>query len=207
MAEFREVMPTVSAAGAVLISLVFIALILTSEETRKLAFNWEFAVALVAISLPLSILISQIYHAFFSKFGFKKMNLNMKYSGKRVNMHKIDVAIDYLSWKNGKGDKEWFVIQKRATAFHLFNMLRSVSISFLFSYTLSLVWNQLFGTLSIFWLGAGLVYGVVVSCCILFWLSCREIWEVWMLLDRKIVKDIEPELDSWIKDEKESFAT
>jgi hypothetical protein len=155
MAEFRETMPTISGPGAFLVSLIFIALILTSVESRDLAFNWQFAVALVAISFPISVLITQLYHALSTKFGYRMKNWGEKYAKYKKNMYKLDTMVDYLSWKKNKGMKEWGVIQKRASAYNLFSMLRGVSILFLLAYTIFLAWNRLCGHISIFGWGVG----------------------------------------------------
>ena len=148
-------MPTISGPGAFLVSLIFIALILTSVESRDLAFNWQFAVALVAISFPISVLITQLYHALSTKFGYRMKNWGEKYAKYKKNMYKLDTMVDYLSWKKNKGMKEWGVIQKRASAYNLFSMLRGVSILFLLAYTIFLAWNRLCGHISIFGWGVG----------------------------------------------------
>ena len=137
MVEFREIIPTVTGPGAFLVSLIFLALILTSGKSRSLALDWQFAVALVAISIPLSIFITQTYHAFFTKFGFQ-MKDYAKGTPKK-EMHKIDVMLDYLSHKKRKGTMEWMTVNKRAIAYHLFSTLRILSILFLFIYVLLII--------------------------------------------------------------------
>ena len=202
MAEFRETIPTISGPGAFLVVLIFLALILTSSKSRDLAFNWQFAVALVAISIPTSIFITQIYHSFFTKFGFRMKNWGEKYTKYKKNMHKLDGMVDYLSYKSGKGDKEWVIIQKRATAYHLFSMLRDISVLFLLSYFIFLFWNELYGhVISISWWGVVLTGAVAFFSTILFHLACKDVWEAWELLDRKIIKEIETDLDDWVKEE------
>ena len=201
MAEFRETFPTITGPGAFLVSLIFIALILTSSESRNLAFDWQFAVALVAISYPISILITQLYHALFTRFGFRKKNFGERYAKYKKNMYKVDTMVDFLFWKKGNGEKEWRIIQKRATAYNLLNMLRCISILFILAYTIFLVWNRFYEHMYIIWWGVGLTYGIVILCTISFWLACDDIWDVWMILDREIIKDIESDLDAWVKDE------
>jgi hypothetical protein len=201
MAEFRETIPTITGPGAFLVSLIFLALILTSEDSRKLAFNWEFAVALVAISFPISIFITQVYPALFVKLGYqmKAKDWCEKYKNCEKDMHKLDVMVDYLAHKKCKGDKEWVIIQKRATAYNLFDMLRGISILFIFCYTLILIWYVFNYHYTVFRLGVGSIYGIALFCTALFWFSCKDIWNVWMLLDRKIINDeeISGDLDKW----------
>jgi hypothetical protein len=200
MSEFREPMPIVSGPGAFLISLIFIALILTSSESRDLAFNWQFAVALVAISLPISILITQIFHAFLTKFGYRMKNWGEKYTKYKKKMYILDSMVDYLSWRESKGEKEWRIIQKRASAYWLVSMLLYVSVFFLLGYTIAVL-NLLSGNIPVCWWGVGLTYLITILCVILFWLAREDIWKAYMILDRKIIKDIESELDTWIKTE------
>lgn len=128
MVEFREIIPTVTGPGAFLVFLIFLALILTSEKSRSLALDWQFAVALVAISIPLSIFVTQIYHAFFTKLGFRMKDYAKGYPKKE--MHKIDVMVDYLSHQKRKDTMEWTIVNKRAIAYHLFSILRILSILF-----------------------------------------------------------------------------
>lgn len=203
MAEFREPIPIISGPGAVLVALIFIALILTSEESRILAFNWQFAVALVAISFPISVLITQVYHAFYTKFGYRKKNWGEKYARYKKNMHKLDAMADYLIYEKGAGEKGWVIIQKKATAYHFSGMLLCVSFLFIPGYTIFLILacNGLFRHFHISWWGVVFTYGIATFCTILFWLARKVIWEAYMLLDRKIIKGIESCLDAWAKDE------
>jgi len=198
MVESREAIPIITGSGAFSVSLIFLALILTSEKSRNLAINWEFAVALVAISFPMSIFINQVYHALFTIFGFSKKNWGDKFKKYTKSMNKINAMVDYLSYKNDKGDKEWVIIQKRATAYSLFDMLRWITILFLLVYTITLKYN-VYGQID-YW-GVGLIYGIIIFCTIIFRRACKNIWDEYMLLDRKIIKDIEPDLDSWIQEE------
>lgn len=199
----REAIPTISGPGAVLGSLILLALILTSDNSRKLAFNWEFDAALVVISLPISIFITQVYHALFMKFGHRKKNWGEKYEKYKKSMNILDNMADYLCYKQGKGDKEWVIIQKRAATYSLHDMLRGVTILFILIYTICLIYyfwiNNVYG--QIWYLGVSLTYLIAISCTVFFWLACKNIWDEYMILDRKIIKDIESDLDSWIKEE------
>ncbi len=218
MAEFREAIPTISGPGTFLIFLIFLALILTSDESlasiltsdenNQLNFNWSFAAALAAISLPTSIFITQIYRGCFEKFGVNKSDWGEEYTEYKRDMLKLYAMVDYLSHKNGKGDKEWVIIQKRATAYHLFSMLRYVSFSFLFCYTIIifLIWTGWCGhTISISCSGLGVASMIVIALLsgIVFHFSSKDVWNVWMILDKKIIRDrdIKLELDAWIKEE------
>lgn len=187
MVESREAIPTISGSGAFLVSLIFLALILTSEKSRNLAFNWEFAVALVAISFPISIFITQLYHALFMIFGYRKKNWGDKFEkyNNTKSMYILDIMVDYLCHKADKGDKEWVIIQKRAVAYNLFDMLRWVTILFLLVYTISLIYN-VYG--QIYYWGVILLYGIAISCTILFWRACESIWDAYMLLDTHLLQ-------------------
>lgn len=212
MAEFREPMPTITGPGTYLIALIFIALIATSKQTSAFALKLENAAVLVAISLPLSLLITQVYHACFTKFGYKKKNKywDNRYSKYKKEMYKLDTMVDYLSWQNCKGEKEWFVIQKRASTYHLFSVLLWSSCLFFLAYTIFLLANKFYS----FWLCAGffwdidiycwgvcLTYFITVVCLLSFLCARKKIWDVWMVLDRKIIKNIESDLDDWLEDE------
>jgi hypothetical protein len=68
MDEFREVIPTLTGPGAFLITLIVLGL---------LAMGWDLSddglliAGLVAFSLPLSVFITQVYHAYHRRGGFK----------------------------------------------------------------------------------------------------------------------------------------
>jgi hypothetical protein len=198
MVESREAIPIITGSGAFSVSLIFLALILTSEKSRNLAFNWEFAVALVAISFPTSIFINQVYHALFTIFGFSRKKFGSEFEKYTKHMNILNAMVDYLAYKQKKGDKEWIIIQKRATAYSFFDMLRWITILFLLVYTITLVHN-VYGQID-YW-GVGLIYGITIFCTIIFWHACKNIWDEYMVLDRKIIKDIKPDLDSWIQEE------
>lgn len=203
MAEFREAIPTISGSGTFLIFLIFLALILTSDESRQLAFDWEIAVALVAISIPTSIFITQIYHGYFMKFGIKKKNFGDEYTKYKKDMHTLDVMVDYLSYKC-VGNKEWVIIQKRGTAYHLFSMLRAVSFLFLFCYIIFIIWNEYWGNIipiSWSWFGVASIIVIAFLSGIIFHYNCKDVWNDWMILDKMIIRDIKSKLDDWIKEE------
>ena len=203
-------MPIITGPGAYLIALVFIALIATSKQTCTFALKLENAATLVAISIPLSVLLTQVYHACFTKFGYKKKNWCSRYSNDEKNNYMLDTMVDYLSWQKCKGEKEWFVIQKRASAYNLFSMLFYSSLLFLIAYTMFLLANKfyiywlcpgLFWDIHIYWWGAGLTYFITCVCLLSFLCACKMIWKAYMVLDRKIVKDIESDLVGWVKEE------
>ena len=160
MAEFRENIPTISGPGTFLISLIFLALILTSEKSRNLAFDLEFAVTLVAISFPISIFLTQVYHALFMIFGYRKKDWGDQFIEYTKSMYMLDTMVDYLCHKVCKGDKEWVIIQKRAVAYNLFDMLHWTTILFLLVYTISLMHID-YG--QIYHWGVFLIYGLVSS--------------------------------------------
>ncbi len=140
------------------------------------------------------------------------------------------------------GAKDWVILQKRATAYHLFSMLRYVSFLFPFGYIAVLAWNisipwSWFDVASIIviallsgisysglgvasimviallasiidialisYSGPGVALMIVIALLsgILFHYNCKDFWNVWMILDRRIIRDggIKTELDAWIK--------
>ena len=201
MPNFKELIPTVSGPGSFLVSLIFISLFLTSGKSRSLILNWQFAVALVAISLPLSILITQIYHAYFIKYGYTKKIWGPKYKKYKINMSKLDAMFDYLSWAKSKGDKEWVIIQKKASAYNLFNMLFIVSLGFFYIYAIILIVNIFERYFDINVIGVILTSLILIASNIIFLTGCEETWDIYQLLDRRLLKDIEEDLEGWIKEE------
>lgn len=213
MADFREAIPTVTGPGIFLIFLVFLALLLTSSETLELALDWQKATALFVISIPTSIFITQTYHGVFTKFGF---GMKAKYWGDEYKKYKkdmctIDSMVDYLSYKNGLGDKQWLILQKKAIAYHNFSILRAMSVFFLFCYSTFLYWNKSIGHLisEFLWNGFGvfLVLAITFSLGVIFHLSCKETWKAFMILDKELIREninsenIKSCLDSWIERE------
>lgn len=62
--------------------------------------------------------------------------------------------------------------------------------------------SAIFGDdVGVWWPGVALVLGVTFLCVIIFHLACREVWNVWMMLDRKLIKEIESDLYTWAKEE------
>jgi hypothetical protein len=200
MTELRETLPTISGSGAFAVSLILFALIFASDESRNLAFNWQFTIALVAISFPISFFINQIHHSIFIFFGFQRKDSYKTFSIDKKSYIKLDVMLDYLAFRDGKGDKGWSIIQKRALGYHLFSTLKEVSLFFIVCYSIFLFWNYFYGDIEILLLGAIFVYFIVTVCVFLFWYTCDRIWDIWMLLDKKVVKDYKNEIRKWCND-------
>jgi len=203
MSILREPIPTITGPGGFLIALIFIALILTSFESRGLAFDWQFALALVAISVPLSILITQTYQALFMKFGSRRMleHFGSRWPRYKKRGHELVVMLDYLSWKRDLADKEWGIIRREATAFHLFNMLKWTSSLFLLGYVILLPWYALCQRMSVLWWGVAMTLAAAALCFYSFWAASKESWKTWMMIDRKLIKELKPCWTSWLIEE------
>jgi low affinity Fe/Cu permease len=197
--EFKEPSPTVSGPGAYLICWIFIALFLTSPETRQLCLNWQFSLALVAISLPASVFITQTYSAFLTLFVYRRKTWEPKFQRYRKHFHKIDSMSDYLVWKKDLGEKEYRQIEREAWEFNLYMMLGSMSILFLISYTLYLVFFS--QNISVFWTGVIGIYALSLCCTTLFLIASKEAWEAYLTLDRRAMKELEPLLIQWAEQE------
>jgi len=199
MSEFGESFPTISGPGSYLAFLIFFALLLTNENTQLIATNWQFAVALVAISIPASVFITQIYHALFTKFGFNKLRIREIYPQYENIVYELAVLIDYFAHKRECQNKEYQIIRKRAAYYHLQNMLKSISILFSLSYVII-----------IFFLGHSdaithvnlLGYLIVIFLPILFFFifnfASEKNWKLWNELNLRFIEDNKEEFNDWL---------
>jgi hypothetical protein len=210
MAEFREQMPILTGPGAYFISLAFIALLSTSNYTFTWVFDLEKTAVLIAISFPISVFITQLYHAFFTKFGYEKKDWVKRFSKYTKDGYLLDSMVDYLSWEKDLGQKEWFVIQKRYSAFILFNMLKWTTFGFFVLYLLFCLilvilkfclCPQHYSHVEIRWWGIALTSIVCIVCILTFRVACKKVWNTFMCLDSKLIEGIEKHLIEWLKKE------
>ncbi len=128
VADLREASP-----GALLTVLTFLALVFTSEESRKLALNWQFALALAAMSLPASIVIIELYSASMKGIYEKKFDCcwPIEYSKYRGHGHDLDSMTDFLLYAMDRGEREYKQCEKESWEHHLMSMLFACDVVFL----------------------------------------------------------------------------
>lgn len=202
--EFRENIPTITGPGAFFIALVITALLITSQVTRDfLLEKWSVTIGLVAISIPLSVLFNQIYHSLFLIFGFKKKHFHKKFRIKNDFNYLIDTMLDYSSFESKESQKEWFIIQKRATAFNFNCTILMVTIIFTIIYILYLI----LGCSIKYIIGKYCIIGniaIIVLCIlliILFMKTCKKLWSTLMVLDRKLLEKQYTYIKKWLIEE------
>ncbi len=195
---FREAMPTLTGPGSVLAALVFIALILTSKETRDLALSYQFALAIVAISFPASVLLSQLYYAVFTKVALRRKwdVWGKEFITRKKDMYTLDTMFEYLATR-GRQD-EWAVVQRLSTSFNLFDMFFYVTLCFVLGYTGLLGISLVKGIDGISVAGTALTFVIALGTLFLFHAARSNVWNAYMVLDRRLLREgLSEEIKSW----------
>lgn len=195
---FREAMPTLTGPGSVLAALVFIALILTSKETRDLALSYQFALAIVAISFPTSVLLSQLYYAVFTKVALRRKwdVWGKEFIARKKDMYMLDTMFEYLATRGRQ--EEWTLVQRLATSYNLFDMFSYVTLCFGIGYTVLIMIGIAGGMAGLSPVGVFVTYMFAVASLILFHAARENVWNAYMVLDRRLLREgLSEEIKTW----------
>lgn len=196
MSDFREVIPTLTGPGAYFVFLLILAIMIF--DIKWFHSNIVIIVGLVALSIPFSVVITQIYHALFRIYGFGKLDFikTFKKKGreewKNLPDYLVDAKVDFLALT--KSEKENFylkdsreLISRQSSAFHLSMMFFGISAFFTIAYPIALIilvriynfqfnWDFLF-----FYSTILIIFCELLS--VLFWQSSIAPWNAWNKLE------------------------
>lgn len=198
MAGFREPIPTITGPGGYFVFLLILAVMWTSKDGIEVVFNWNYAVALVAISIPLSVFVTQVYHALFRLFGFKSLEWIKPYlKGEKASLieqgreaYGIDVMMDFLVSKKDSDGGGFEICQKQATAYHISNMLFWTSAVFVVLYVSLLVFMYFTMTLPDFSaIGVLLTFVFTVCLAVVFRTARKTAMRAWEMINSKLLQD------------------
>jgi len=207
MDEFREGIPTLTGPGAFLITLIFLGALAISEGRVWVFSNGIVIVGLVTLSLPLSVFITQVYHAYNRKWGFSRPYITkIRDEGKKdwkefsSDPYVLDARLDFLTLRCNHEDNLKAclnLIRKHAASYSLSIMLTWTSGIFAIGYVIFIFWLFSQDSLCVrqlVWPIFLIVFSVILA--VLFWESSSGPREALEKLEDDILNILEEEWKS-----------